>query len=154
MLGACPSVSPREGFGLKSIIQSSSAPSGYQNPAHPFDRPSYLFLTALAREIRFQICNHFLFQYNLIHIVQSFICKGFLSGRCALEVPDIDSHSGYSFSSTSDLNDSNEPPLVYQGNKQIIQDRRWCPLERAYELPNHDTRANAVEEMVKQAWTS
>ena len=132
---------PREGFGLESIMQPSSAPSGYQDPTHPLDDPSCLFLTALARETRFQIYNHFVLQYNLIHIVQPFTRKGLLSRRCALEVPDIDPRPGHFSSPTSDLNDSEEPPLVYEGNKQIIQDRRWCPFERAYELPNYDTRA-------------
>ena len=81
---------PREGFGLQSTMQSSSASSGYQDPAQPLDSPSCLFLSALAREIRFQIYNHFLLQYNLIHIVQPFTRKGLLSRRCALEAPDID----------------------------------------------------------------
>ena len=56
----------------------------------------------------------------LIHIVQFFICEGFLSRRCALKVIHIDPHLNHSFSSTSDLGDSDEPPLVYEGNKPII----------------------------------
>ena len=103
--------------------------------------PQCLFLSALSREIRFQIYNHFLLQYNLIHIVQTFTRKGLLSRRCTLEAPDIDPRPGHSSSPSPDLDDSDEPPLVYEWNKQVIQDRRWCPFERAYELPNYDTRA-------------
>ena len=111
---------PREEFGLQSTMQSSSVPSGYQVPAQPFDSPSCLFLTALAREISFQIYNQFLLQYNLIHIVQPFTRKGLLSRRCALEVPDIDPRPGHSSSPSPDLDDSDEPPLVYEGNKQVV----------------------------------
>ena len=122
-------------------MQSSFAPSGYQDPAQPHDSPSCLFLTALARETRLQIYNHFLLQYNLIHIVQPLARKGLLLRRCALEVPDIDPRPGHFSSLISNLNDSDEPPLVYEGKNQIIQDRRWCSFERVYELPSYDTKA-------------
>lgn len=122
-------------------MQSSSAPSGYQVPANLLSSPPCLFLTALPREIRLQIYSHFLLSYNLIHIAQSTTPHGLLSRRCALNVPDIDPRPGPLSSPSLDLDDPDEPPLVYEGNKQIIQDRRWCPFGRAYELPNCDVRA-------------
>lgn len=109
--------------------------------SNPTQRCPSLFLTALPREIRLQIYNLCHLQHNLIHIVPSSTPLGLLSRRCALSEPDTDHRPGHVSSVTPSYDDCDDPPLVYEGMKQVLQEQDWCPFGRAYELPHRDAPA-------------